>query len=87
MTGPVIVNTGTCIEWRLKNPLVVVPQVKWSLETLFAGTPGMLPSVIPTNMFDAKCTYDQYANRFVVVVLQVDATRTNSRILVAVSDA
>jgi len=81
-----VVNTGNVyIEWRLKNPLVAVPQAKMSLETLFAGTPGMLPSVIPTNMFDAKCTYDQYANRFVVVVLQVNSTRTDSRILVAVS--
>jgi FlgD Ig-like domain len=81
-----VVNVGNVyIEWRLKNPLVAVPQAKMSLETLFAGTPGMLPPVIPTNMFDPKCTFDQYANRFVVVTLQVNATRTDSRILVAVS--
>jgi hypothetical protein len=81
-----VVNVGNVyIEWRLKNPLVALPQVKWSLETLFAGTPGMMPPVVPTNMFDPKVTYDQYANRFVVVVLQVNSTRTDSRILVAVS--
>ena len=81
-----VLNTGNVfVEWRLKNPLVVAPQVKMSLETLFAGTPGMIPSVVPTNMFDPKCIYDQVSGRFIVIVLQRTTGTATSRILVAVS--
>ena len=81
-----VMNTGNVyVEWRIKNPLVAAAQVQQSLETLFAGTPGMIPSVIPTNMFDPKCIYDQHAGRFVVIVLQRTSGTTTSRILIAVS--
>jgi hypothetical protein len=81
-----VINTGNCyIEWRLKNALTNTPQARMSMDSLFVGTPGMLPPTVPTSMFDTKCTYDQYANRFVVVVFQVNSTRTLSRILIAVS--
>lgn len=81
-----VINTGNVyIEWRLKNPLVVAPQAKMSLETLFAGTPGMLAPVVPTNMFDPKCIYDQDSGRFIVLVLQRTSGTATSRILVAVS--
>jgi hypothetical protein len=82
-----VLNVGNVyIEWRVKNPLVVAPQAKMSLETLFAGTPGMLPPTVPTNMFDPKCIYDQYNERFIVVILQrVTSPALDSRILIAVS--
>lgn len=73
------------VEWRLKNPLVAAPQAQMSLDALFAGTPGMIPAVVPTNMFDPKCIYDQHSGRFIVIVLQRTAGTATSRILVAVS--
>jgi hypothetical protein len=74
------------IEWRQKAALTDAPQFRSSLDALFAGTPGMLAPTVPSNLFDPKCTYDQYAGRFVVVVLQVNFSPVfDSRILVAVS--
>lgn len=81
-----VLNVGNVyVEWRLKNPLVVAPQAQLSLDALFAGTPGMIAPVVPTNLFDPKCIYDQHAQRFIVVVLQRTAGTATSRILVAVS--
>ena len=81
-----VLNTGNVyVEWRLKSPLVAAPQVQQSLETLFAGTPGMIAPSVPTNMFDPKCIYDQVAGHFIVVTLQRTAGTATSRILVAVS--
>jgi FlgD Ig-like domain len=82
-----ILNSGNnFVEWRLKSAPVDVPQSRISVDALFAGTPGMLAPTVPTNIFDTRCTYDKYADRFVVVSFQrVTSPALDSRILVAVS--
>ncbi len=74
------------IEWRLKSAPVDIPQSRISMDALFAGTPGMLAPAVPTNLFDTRCTYDKYSNRFFVVSFQrVTSPALDSRILVAIS--
>ena len=82
-----ILNSGNnFVEWRLKNALVDTPQSRISVDALFAGTPGMIASAVPSNIFDTRCTYDKYADRFVVVSFQrVTSPALDSRILIAVS--
>jgi hypothetical protein len=56
------------------------------VDVLFAGTPGMIAPAVPSNIFDTRCTYDKWADRFVVVSFQqVTSPSLQSRILVAVS--
>jgi hypothetical protein len=74
-----IVNVG--IEWRTKAAPGVL-QYQNSLQNFFAGVPGGLG----TFGFDPKVIYDQYSDRFVVVVLErVTSPALASRILIAVS--
>lgn len=90
-----VLNSGnSLIEWRNKaDPTTGL--VSQSNQTFFSALPGPSTPVLPTETlgtlgFDAKCVYDQYANRFVTVVLEVwdvvDSDPSNeSRILLAVS--
>jgi hypothetical protein len=82
-----ILNSGNnFVEWRLKSAPVDVPQSRISADALFAGTPGMIASAVPSNIFDTRSTYDKWADRFVVVSFQqVTSPSLQSRILVAVS--
>jgi hypothetical protein len=83
-----ILDTGNnYAEWRLKNALTDTPQQRLAIDALFAGTPGALPlGVAPSNCFDTRCTYDKYADRFIIVTFQrVTSPALDSRILVAVS--
>jgi hypothetical protein len=78
-----VINIGNCyIEWRPKNAPLDAPQYRSSLAAFFAGVPGGLG----TTGFDPKVIYDQYADRFVVVTLEVvTSPALASRILIAVS--
>jgi hypothetical protein len=82
-----ILNSGNnYVEWRLKGALTDAPQSRISMDALFAGTPGMIAPAVPSNIFDARSTYDKYADRFVVVGFQrVTSPALDSRILVAIS--
>jgi hypothetical protein len=87
--GPThVVNVGNClIEWRPKAAPADAPQYISSLMGFFGAPPGVIADPFG---FDPKVIYDQYAGRFVVIILQQtdvgggDPT-DDSTILVAVS--
>jgi len=83
-----VINIGNCIiEWRPKNAPLDVPEYRASLKAFFTGAagPGGI-GTLATPAFDPKVIYDQYANRFIVVALEVlGGPPLQSRILVAVS--
>jgi FlgD Ig-like domain len=91
-----VIVIGNCIiEWRPKVGITSTAEYQSSLKNFFSALPGSPPgpaagSTLSTRTFDPKVIYDQYAGRFVVVVLErwmtvLGNASDQSRILLAIS--
>ena len=95
--GPehVITAGNAIIEWRTKDYLGSTPQYRASLKSFFAPIPAPAPNPgvgtsLGTFGFNPRVLYDQYAGRFLVIVLErwdvaIGSASNESRILLAVS--
>jgi hypothetical protein len=91
-----VMNAGNAIiEWRTKDFLGAAPQVREALRDFFSPIPAPAPTPgvgtsLGTYGFNPRVLYDQYAGRFIVVMLEVWQTAAGkpsnqSRILLAIS--
>ena len=91
-----VMNAGNAIiEWRTKDFLGSAPEVRESLRDFFSPIPMPAPNPgtgtsLGTYGFNPRVLYDQYAGRFIVVMLEVWQTAAGkpsnqSRILLAIS--
>jgi hypothetical protein len=95
--GPAhVMNAGNCIiEWRTKNYLGSAPQFQSSLKNFFSAMPAPAPNPGPgttlgTPGYNPRVIYDQYAGRFLVIMLERWNTANGdpsnqARILLAIS--
>ena len=91
-----VMDTGNAIiEWRTKDYLGSAPEFRSSLKSFFSALPAPAPNPgagtsLGTPGFNPRVIYDQYAGRFLVVVLERWDTASGnasnqSRILLAIS--